>query len=220
MVERTKMPRVWGRRSAFNVQKVMWVIGELGLPHEHVDAGGSAGGLDAPGFLAMNPHGRIPVIVDKESTVWESHSIIRYLAAAYGSGSLWPEDPAQRSLADRWMDWTLATLQPDFMALFWGFFRTPKAERDTRAIEDAMNRCAQHLRILDAHLSTRPFLAGSAFTMGDIPAGTSLYRYFEMGVPVPELPNVRAWYARLAERPAYQEHVMIPFEELRGRRAF
>jgi glutathione S-transferase len=214
------MLKVWGRRSAFNVQKVLWAIGELRLPHEHIDAGGSFGGLDTPEFLAMNPHGQIPVVADQESILWESHTIIRYLAAMYGSGFLWPEAPAERSLADRWMDWALAALQPDFMRLFWGFFRTPEAQRNTQLIRDAMDRCADHFRILDAHLSSVPFVAGGAFTMGDIPAATALYRYFEMGITAPKLPNVRAWYERLGERPAYREHVMIRFEELRGRLDF
>jgi glutathione S-transferase len=74
---RVKMLKVWGRRSSFNVQKVMWLIGELDLPHQHIDAGGAFGGLDAPEFLAMNPHGRVPVIRDEDATVWESHAILR-----------------------------------------------------------------------------------------------------------------------------------------------
>lgn len=74
------MLKVWGRRSAYNVQKVLWAIGELGLAYEHIDVGGSRGQLDTPEFLAMNPHGRIPVIVDGRTSIWESNSIIRYLA--------------------------------------------------------------------------------------------------------------------------------------------
>jgi glutathione S-transferase len=211
---------IWGRRSALNVQKALWTIGELGLPHQHVDAGGSFGGRDTPEFRRLNPHGRVPVVEDEGCVVWESHSIIRYLAARYGSGALWPEAPAERSLADRWMDWTLATLQPDFIALFWGYFRTPAAQRKASLIDGARQRCAADYRLLDEHLATRRYLAGDAFTMGDIPAGTSLYRYFEMGGEVPELPHLRAWYERLAERPAYREHVMLPFGELRGRLEF
>ena len=215
------MPEIWGRRSAYNVQKALWTAGELGLAHTHVDAGGAAGGLDTERFRAMNPHGRVPVLVDGAATVWESNSIVRYLAARHGAGSLWPEAPAERSLADRWMDWELATLQPDFMSLFWGFYRTPEAQqRNARAIDAARARCAEHYRLLDDQLASRAFLAGDAFTMGDIPAGTSLFRYFEMGLETPALPNVRRWYGRLCERPAYREHVMRPFEELRGRRTF
>ncbi len=214
------MIEIWGRASAFNVQKVLWALDELGLAYRRIEAGGAAGGLADPQFLAFNPHGRIPVLRDGATVVWESHSIVRYLAAAYGAGNLWPRDAAERSLADRWMDWALATLQPDFMALFWGYFRTPEAERDARAVEAAKTHCAAGFAMLDAHLARQPYLAGQAFTMGDIPAATALYRYFEMGVATPPLPQVRAWYARLAERPAYREHVMRPFDELRGRRDF
>jgi glutathione S-transferase len=85
-VKEIEMLKVWGRRSSFNVQKVMWLIGELGLAHEHIDAGGAFGGLDTPAFLAMNPHGRIPVIRDELATVWESHAILRYLAARDNAG--------------------------------------------------------------------------------------------------------------------------------------
>jgi glutathione S-transferase len=212
--------RLFGRRSAYNVQKVLWTLDELGLAHEHVDAGGAAGGLDTPEFLARNPHGRVPVLVDGDAAIWESNTIVRYLAARYGAGRLWADDPLARSLAERWMDWELATLQPDFMALFWGFFRTPERERDAVAIRRAARRCAAHFARLDAHLAKQPFLAGARFGMGDIPAATALHRYFEMGAGVPEPPHVRGWYERLAERPAYREHVMRPFEELRGRLAF
>ena len=136
------MLKIWGRRSAFNVQKVLWAIGELDLEHEHVDAGGATGGLDSPEFRAMNPHGRIPVVVEAGTTVWESHSILRYLVARHGAGSLWAADPSMRSLADRWMDWTLVTLGPDFMTLFWSFYRTPEAQRNEQVIARASRRCA------------------------------------------------------------------------------
>lgn len=214
------MLTIWGRRNSFNVQKVMWAIGELGLDHAHVDAGGAAGGLDTPEFRAMNPHGRVPVIDDGGVIVWESHAIVRYLCARYPGHGLWSADPAERSLADRWMDWMLATLQPDFMDLFWGFFRTPAAQRDQDLIRDRTERCARHYRRLDVELAARAFLAGDRLTMADIAVGTSLYRYFEIEIERPKLPNVRTWYERLAKRPAYRLHVMRPFEELRGRLAF
>jgi len=69
------MLKVWGRRSSFNLQKVMWLIGELGLPHQQIPAGGDFGLNDTPEFLAMNPHGRVPVIDDDGTVVWESHTI-------------------------------------------------------------------------------------------------------------------------------------------------
>ncbi len=214
------MLRVWGRRSSFNVQKVLWAIGELGIPYEHTDAGGSFGGLDTPEFLALNPHGRVPVVVDKGLAIWESHTILRYLAAQYGPGSLWPEQPDQRSLADRWIDWTATKLQPDFMRVFWGYFRTPEGQRDSNLVREALDQCEIDYGILDKQLSKHSFLGGATLTMGDIPAGATLYRYFEMGIDVPKPKNVIAWYERLAERPSYRQHVMVPFEELRGRLEF
>src|SRR5665213_2287102 len=125
------MLKIWGRSSSFNLQKVMWLVGELGVPHEHIQAGGSHGGLDEPWFRAMNPHGRVPVIDDDGVIVWESHTILRYLAAKYGQGTFWAGDPGERSQAERWMDWSQATLQPDFlMGVFWGFYRTPEPKRN------------------------------------------------------------------------------------------
>jgi glutathione S-transferase len=214
------MLTVWGRRNAFNVQKVMWLIGELGLQHVHVNVGGAAGGLDSPAFRAMNPHGRVPVIDDDGVIVWESHTIIRYLCARHGGRAWWKDDPAARAAADRWMDWMTGTLQPDFMDLFWGFFRTPSHQRDPSLVCDRSERCARHYGLLDAWLAERRYLAGSEPSMADIAVGTSLFRYFEMGIARPDLPYVEAWYRRLADRPAYRAHVMQPFEDLRGRLVF
>lgn len=105
------MLKVWGRGSSFNVQKVLWLVGELGLSHRHIPAGGDHGGLDEPSFLAMNPHGRVPVIDDGGVMVWESHAILRYLAARYGGSEWWPASPVDRAQADGWMDWAQTALQ-------------------------------------------------------------------------------------------------------------
>ncbi len=212
------MLTVWGRRSSFNVQKVLWLIGELGLTHEHVPAGGDFGGLDTPEFLAMNPHGHVPVIRDADVVVWESHAILRYLAATYGRGRFWSDNPAERSQADRWMDWSQASLQPDFlMGVFWGFYRTPEHLRDMRAVEVNVARCATHMWLLDQALARRPYLGGEVLSLADIPAGTALYRYYGLDIERPEVRNVEAWYARVQERPAYREYVMVPFEDLKAR---
>ena len=212
------MLKVWGRRSSFNVQKVMWLVGELDLAHEHIDAGGSFGGLDAPDFLAMNPHGRVPVIADGDTIVWESHAILRYLAARDGKERFWSGDPVMRAGVDGWMDWSQTSLQPDFLGgVFWGFFRTPEDKRNGPAIRAALARCDAHFGKLDRLLEGRLFLLGDAPSLADITAGTSLYRYFELEIERQRLPNVERWYRTLQRRDAFRAHVMIPFEELRGR---
>lgn len=214
------MLKIWGRANAFNVQKAMWALGEVGLPHERIDAGGAFGGLDDPDYLAINPTWRIPTIDDDGVIVWESGAIVRYLTARYGSGSLWNPDPAVRAVADQWMDWMQTALQREFMDYFWGFVRTPPADRDWRRLHAIFERLVGHLELLDRQLADHPYLAGDTFTMADIPAGTALYRYYEMPVDRPPLDNLRAWYDRLTERPAYRSHVMIPFDDLYGRTTF
>lgn len=211
------MLKIWGRRNSFNVQKVMWLVGELAIVHEHISAGGKFGGIDTPEFLAMNPHGRIPVICDGKIIVWESHAILRYLAACYGHMQFWSEDAAVRSQADRWMDWSQTALQPDFLTgVFWGFYRTPEPQRDWPAIRKSLERCNKHFQLLDQILANQPFLGGNTMTLADIPAGAILYRYFELEIERPIIPHVEAWYKRLQERPAYREHVMVSFSEMKG----
>src|SRR5262249_31586487 len=150
---------------------------------------------DTAEFRAMNPFGRVPVIDDDGTIVWESHAILRYLAARYGRGRFWSDDPRERSQADRWMDWSQTALQPDFlMGAFWGFYRTPDAQRNWTAIRDNVARCARHFQLLDYVLTDRSFLGGDTLALADIPAGTALYRYFELDIERPIVSNVQAWY--------------------------
>lgn len=215
------MLTIWGRRNSANLQKAMWAVGELGLAHERIDAGGSFGGLDTPEYLAMNPNGLVPVIDDDGTIVWESHAVVRYLAAKYGSGSLWAEDPGERALSDRWMEWTATMLQPAFLGgVFWGGYRTPPEKQKPASVARSLARTNTLLGILDRHLADTAFVAGDRLTMGDIPVGAQLYRYFTLDIERPRLPQVEAYYARLQERPAYRDHVMVPYDDLKGRLAF
>ena len=204
------MLKVWGRDNSINVQKVMWTVGELGLEHERIDAGGKFGRLDTPEYGAMNPNRRVPTVDDDGVIVWESNACVRYIAARYGAGRLWPEDPAARAQADMWMDWQVSTLGPDMTVVFWGLVRTPEAERDYAAIQAAGERLGASWRILDHHLASRAFIAGDAFTMGDIPLGAHAYRYLNLPLERPKLPNVEVWYARVRERGPFRNHVMLP----------
>ena len=214
------MLRIWGRKNSINVQKVMWAVGELGLSQERIDAGGQFGGLNTDAFGKMNPNRRVPVIEDGGVVIWESHAILRYLAAKYGGGSLWPVDAAARSQCDMWMDWTLADLQSAFIGLFWSFWRTPEPQRNLRLIQQQLARSNVLFQILEKHFDGRKFITGDQLTMGDIPAGAQLYRYFNLSIERPALPNVQAWYARLRERDSYRTNVMISFEDLKGRSGF
>jgi glutathione S-transferase len=214
------MLKVWGRRSSANVQKVMWLVGELQLAHEHIPAGGPYGVVGEPLFRAMNPNGLVPVIEDDGLIMWESNAILRYLAARYGKDKFWSDDPRARAPVDQWIDWAGTTFQPEMIGLFVSYWRTPEHQRNPNAIRNFQQRCEKSLRLLEAELGKRAYIAGDAFTLADITSGTHLYRYYTMGTPFPKLPNVETWYKRLQDRAAYREHVMISYEELRGRLSF
>src|ERR1700761_6835838 len=137
------MLKIYGRHNSINVQKVLWAAGELGLAHEHVAVGGAFGGLDTEEFGALNPNRRVPVIDDDGTIVWESHAIVRYIAAKYGAGSLWPEDATARAKPDMWMEWVTNDLQPAFTGgVFWAFWRTPEEQRNWTTIRQGIARSA------------------------------------------------------------------------------
>ena len=214
------MLELWGRKNAYNVLKVLWTLDELGLDYRHYEVGSVAGDLETPGFLALNPHARIPVIRDGDSLVWESNTITRYLAAKFGADSLWRRDAAERARAECWMDWELCKLQPDFIELFWGYYRTPAGQRDEARIEAAAMRLRAHFQLLDRHLQQQPWLGGDKLSVGDIACGVCLYRYFEMGYDVERPEFVMQWYQRLTQRQAYRQSVAQKFDELCGRTEF
>jgi glutathione S-transferase len=204
------MLQVYGRANSVNVQKVMWTVGELGLAHRRHDIGRGFGGNDQSWFLALNPNSTVPTIDDAGTVVWESNAIVRYLAARYAADSLWPGDPVSRAKADIWMDWQQTTINPVINPVFWGLIRTPEAERDMAVIEAGRQKLDQLFAILDQHLADRPYIAGDSFTKGDIPLGAITYRWLHLPMQRADTPNVTAWHARLAERAAFREHVMLP----------
>jgi glutathione S-transferase len=204
------MLKIWGRRNSINVQKAMWIIAELGLAHERVDAGMQYGAVNEPWYRAMNPNGRVPTIDDDGFILWESNAVVRYLAAKHGAGTWYPADLQMRASAERWMDWCTSTMSPVMTPLFWGLIRTPAEKRDPRALGEHAKNMEALAVILDAQLARRPYLAGERICMGDIPLGCFIHRWYAMPVERAELPHLKAWYARLAERPAFREHVMLP----------
>jgi glutathione S-transferase len=199
------------------VQKVVWLLEELGQPYAHIDAGGDFGGLDDPAYLAMNPHGRVPTLRDGDVVVWESEAILRYLAACYGAPAFWSADPAERAVVDQWLAWTAASLYRDWIDLFWLRVRTPLERQDAAEIERLRQRTAERFAFLDGQLAGRPYIAGDGLSLADIAAGMTLYRWYEMPVERPALPQLAAWYDRLRARPAYRKGICVPFDDLKGK---
>ncbi|MCG6575543.1 glutathione S-transferase [Pseudomonas sp. AF32] len=203
------MLKIWGRKNSSNVRKALWCAEELGLVFEAIDAGGAFGVVDTPEYRAKNPNGRVPMIEDDGFVLWESNTIVRYLAARHASGTAWyPVDLQARANAEKWMDWTTSTFAGPFRTVFWGVVRTPTEQQDWTAINEAIGVCTELLAMADQALSQQPYLSGNEIGMGDIPLGSFIYAWFEMPIERTRLPHLEAWYARLQQRPAYRKAVM------------
>lgn len=203
------MLTIWGRRNSVNVQKVLWAADECGQAWRNVDVGGPLGGLDTPQYAALNPNRLIPTLQDGELTVWESNAIVRYLAACYAPTTLWCDDPVPRAIVDQWMDWQLGTLMAPMRNLFLAMVRLPPEQRDPVRLDKMRLRLAALWRMVEDRLTGRPYIGGDSFGLADIAVGSSCHRWFALPIERPDLPNLRAWYDRLGQRPAYREHVMV-----------
>lgn len=206
------MLKILGRRTSGNVMEPLWVADELGLEYEQTDIGGIFGGNNTPEYLAMNPMGLVPTLIDGDFVMWESNAITRYLCAKHSYGNLYPEDLQVRATADTWMDWQLTAIAEMIRPIFWGLVRTPAEKRDHALIAASVKQGVNLWGMLDRHLADRAFVAGDQLTMGDIPLGPQVHRWMMLVEDRPSMPNLDAWYQRLTERPAYQKHCMIPLE--------
>ena len=202
------MLKIWGRADSGNVQKVTWAAGELGLPFERVDIGGPFGKLEEPAYRTLNPNSRIPTIEDEGFVLWESNAIVRYLAQKHGKGKLCPAELKVRADADRWMDWCTTVFLPQMVPVFLGLVKTPPEKRDTKAVEEGRVRWEASVALLNAALAGKNYVAGADFSMGDIPLGVFVHRWYSIPMQRADMPNVAAWHARIKQRPAFVEHVV------------
>lgn len=204
------MLRLLGRRNAFNVRKVLWLLDELALPFTQEDWGRGHRPTDDPAFRALNPLGTVPVLVDGDVVLRESHAILRYLARREGRVDLLPADPAGAARIEAWMDWVAYEMTQPMRGAYLGGEQglVPWNEPGFVALGRAM--WAERMRVLDGALAAGgPYLAGPRFTLADVPAGFIVHRWFAMkGVaPREELPALAAWYALLSERAPYRAHI-------------
>ena len=203
------MIKIWGRNTSVNVQKVMWAVGELKLPHERIDIGGPFGKNKEPPYLSMNPNGLVPTLEEDDGFIlWESNSIVRYLAAKHGAGTLEPADPKTRARASQWMDWQLTVAGPAIHATFWGLVRTPPEKRDHKAIAESQAKTTAAMQMVDDALAKSTYLAGDAFSMGDIPAALIAFRFRQLVPERPPLKHMERWFAEIEKRPAFRDHVV------------
>ena len=204
------MLKLWGRVNSINVMKALWCLDELGIDYERADAGMEYGIVDDPAYRIMNPNGRVPVLQDGDFYLWESNVVVRYLSAIYGEGTLCPCDPKARALADQWMEWQHTTAVPDITFLFWGLIRNKTENQAPDLVSAATARVAETWLILDRHLDGKEIVMGDTFTMADIPLGACIWRYANLPLERPTMPNVDRWHESLKKRKGFQERVMLP----------
>jgi glutathione S-transferase len=204
------MLTIWGRANSNNVKKALWCAAELGLNYDHINAGGAYGKVNEQPYRSLNPNGLVPLLQDDDFVLWESNTIVRYLAAKYGQAPFYPQDLQARAAAEKWMDWLTSTIAAPFRTLFWGMVRTPPEQRDHAAIDAAIAELEQHFATVEKTLAQQPYLSGAAFGIGDIPLGSFIYAWFELPIKRQSRPHLERWYQQLCARPAYQSAVMIP----------
>jgi glutathione S-transferase len=193
------MIELLGRATSGNVQKVIFALEELGLPYERKDYGRQFENTTTAQYAALNPMKKVPTLVDGDTVVWQSNTILRYLANKTGS-ALYPADAAQRSQVERWMDWLLAELNPAYLA---GFRDSKKAEGE-RAPDTATN-LGNELALLEERLAKSAWVAGTQFSLADIALGPIIKRCIGFQLGLPAMPRTQAWIAALLKRPAFQK---------------
>jgi glutathione S-transferase len=192
------MLRVLGKASSINVRKVLWTCEEIGIAYTRADDGPE---------LAYNPNGLVPVIVDGDFVLWESNSIIRYLANKWAADALLPREPRARAEVDRWIDWQATELNNSWRYAFSAIVRRNPAFGDARQVDASMVDWTRMMAILQARFAiTGAYVAGTTFTLADIPIGLSVNRWFMTPLQRPAFAAVAAYYERLSARPAFLKH--------------
>ncbi|GFM84744.1 glutathione S-transferase [Pseudomonas cichorii] len=198
------MLRILGKASSINVRKVLWACAETGRPFEQEDWGSGFRATDTPEFMALNPNAMVPVILEDDFVLWESNTIIRYLASAHPDEGFYPSQPRARARIDQWIDWQATDLNKSWTYAFMSLVRRSAGFQDRDALKASSSSWSRHMQILDRQLElTGAYVSGTSFTLADIPIGLSVNRWFETPLDHPDFPAVAAYYERLSDRPGY-----------------
>ncbi len=208
---------LYGRHTSYNVQKILWFADELALEYRHIELGSRPSDTESDEFGLLNPMRKVPVLVENDRVIWESNTILRYLARAHGSEQWQHKDAFQASLVERWMDWAQTRFEPAFIGVFWGYYRTPEENRDMSTVNTSLDDCLYCLSKLDEQLATMQFLSGDQLSLADITTGVFLYRLAEIDLNVILPDRVQIWYQHLQQSTAYQRWVMSDFSSLQER---
>ena len=191
--------RIYGiaRTRAF---RALWMANELGLDYEHMPIEIGTSGARSPEFLAINPNGRLPFIVDNGFVLFESLAITLYLAKKHSNGKLYPGTLEGEAAAWQWSLW--AVTEVDRGVNIWSLhaMRLPPAERDAARRDEALKVLAAPFKVLDAAVTQQQYLLGADFTVADLNVAAVISRAIDMDLSV--VPHLESWLRRCLERPA------------------
>jgi len=199
------MLKVYGRANSINVRKVLWMLEEVGETYEREDWGRGYRSTDDPTFRKVNPVGVVPVIDDGAFRLRESNTIVRYLAAKHGRADLYPTGLQARAWTESWMDWASTDFAHGMRPVFHGL--VVKNPAYANMIAEGIKDWSAQMRVLEEHLRAGgPYVLGAAFSIGDIPVGLVVNRWFAISFDKPKFKAVSDYYDRLTERPGYHAH--------------
>jgi glutathione S-transferase len=199
--------KLYGYAASINVRKVLWMAEELGLAVEREDWGGGTRSPSEPAFRALNPAGMVPVIDDDGTVVWESNTIVRYLAASRGRVDLLPQAPAARARVEQWMDWQASDFNNGWRYVFQALIRESPDHRDPAAIARSQQQVVQLLGVVEGQLATSGgHITGPSFTAADIVIGLSVLRCTRLPFEQPRWPALEGYLQRLSSRPGFLRH--------------
>ena len=195
------MLKILGRVTSINVRKVLWALDELGLGYEREDWGMPLRDPKVPEFLALNPNGQVPVVIEGEFVLWESNAILIYLAER--EGQLLPEQLELRALALQWLGWQASELNPPWGYAVNALIRKTPGYDDPERIAHSIRQWGAKMALLEGQLAKgTAFVAGDEFTVADIALGLSVHRWMSISAEKKELPAVADYYERLMSREA------------------
>ncbi|MCI1016153.1 MULTISPECIES: glutathione S-transferase family protein [Herbaspirillum] len=201
------MLKIYGRDNSINVRKVLWACAELGIAFEREDWGAGFRPTSEAGFLAMNPNAMVPVIDDDGFVLWESNSILRYLAAQHGGSVLYPAAPRERARIDQWLDWQASDLNRSWSYAFMALARKSPEHGDAQQVAASITGWTRFMQVLEQQLQhSGGYVAGADFTLADIAVGLSVNRWFGTPFEHAPLPAVAAYFERLTERPGFRTY--------------
>ena len=202
------MLRILGKAASINVRKVLWTCAEIAIPYHREDWGKGFQSTKDPSFLALNPNGLVPVVIDGDFVLWESNAICRYLAGKHQRADLLPTDPQARANVEKWMDWQATDFNNSWRYAFMGLLRDSPAHQDPQLIKESLIEWARHVALLERQLETTAaaFVTGDVFTLADVVLGLSVHRWMMTPADKPSFPAVAAYYDRLCGRPAFMKH--------------